>query len=125
MASLPSLSAPRAETKAIHWPSGDHAGAVDGLVAARELGWRVPSASATQICETHSLFSPSMAAVATTKATRRPSGDGRTLVTRFTLNAKSGVQAATSLARSEVPDPSVRVAATPNTAREARDIGSS
>jgi len=78
LASLPSLSAARADTKAIHWLSGDQAGAVEDLSPRVSCTGLRPSASATQICETHSLFSPSIAAVPTTNATWRPSGDGRT-----------------------------------------------
>src|SRR5207247_528665 len=75
--------------------SGDHVGAVDDFstpVSCREPD---PSPRATWICDTHSLFSPSMTAVPTTKATRPPSGETRTDVTRLTLNASSGVHAGT------------------------------
>ena len=50
------------------------------------------------MCESHSLFLPSMTAEATTKAARVPSGETRTSVTRLTRIAISGVQVATSFA---------------------------
>src|SRR4029079_7158990 len=93
--SLPSLALPRAETNAIHLPSGDQVGAVDDLsppVSCRESD---PSLRATCTCDGHSLSSPSMTALATTNATRPPSGDTRTDVTRLTLKASSGVHADT------------------------------
>ncbi len=66
LASLASLSVDRADTKASHWLSGDQAGAVEDLSPRVSWTGLRPSASATQICEIHSLFSPSMAAVPTT-----------------------------------------------------------
>jgi hypothetical protein len=94
--SLPSLPAlPRADTKATHLPSGDQAGAVADFSPAVSSSEPDPSLRPRWICDTHSLFSPSMTAVATTKAARRPSGETRTGPTRLTLKLSSGVQTET------------------------------
>src|SRR6185295_19809392 len=93
LGSLPSLALPRAETNAIHFPSGDHAGAVADFSPSVSCRESDPSLRATCTCDSPSLFSPSMTAVATTNATRPPSGETRTDVTRLTLKASSGVHA--------------------------------
>jgi hypothetical protein len=89
---------PRAEMNAIHFPSGDQAGAVADLSPAVSGRAPLPSARPTWMCESHSLFSPSVTAVAATKATRAPSGETRTSLTRLTFSASSGVHAGGSSA---------------------------